>query len=73
MMKPVFIFKTTVATYAQIKSLKPKLDKLIQQADRWNFDLDDCDNILRVESTACNADEVIKTLQLAGYDCEELH
>ena len=73
MMKPVFVFKTSVATRAEIVKLKPKLDNLILQGERWNFDLEDCDNILRVESLTCNAEQVKEALQIAGYDCEELN
>lgn len=72
MMTPVFVFKTSVATGLEILKLKPKLDILLQHGERWNFDLEDCDNILRVESNACNADQVKKALQIAGYECEEL-
>jgi hypothetical protein len=71
-MKSVFVFKTSVATGAEVIKLKPMLDNLIRQGERWNFDLEDCDNILRVESVVCNAGQVITLLKVAGYDCEEL-
>jgi len=71
-MKPVFVFKTSVANRAAINHLKPLLDDLILHGDRWNFDLEDCDNILRVESASCHAAQVINVLEVAGYDCEEL-
>ena len=71
-MKPVLVFKTSVTNDADVRILKPQLNKLIRQGERWNFDLEDCDNILRVESTACNADQIKELVQVAGFVCEEL-
>lgn len=71
-MKPVFVFKTSVTTPAAVAKLKPLLDRLVQQDERWNFDLEDWENILRVESAACSASQVIEVLKTAGYDCEAL-
>lgn len=33
----------------QIKKLKPHIDKILPKAT-WNFDLQDCDKILRIDS-----------------------
>lgn len=71
-MKPVLVFKTSVTNNADVRILKPQLDKLIRQGERWNFDLEDCDNILRVESAVCNADQIKELVQVAGFVCEEL-
>ena len=71
-MKPVIVFKTSVTTTAAANGLKPLLDALIRQDERWNFDLQDRDHILRVESITCDAGQVIGVLNVAGYDCEEL-
>ena len=71
-MTPVFVFKTSVTTPAEVVKIKPLLDKLIQQGERWNFDLQDCDNILRMETKACDASRIIHVLNIAGYDCTEL-
>jgi hypothetical protein len=37
-----------------------------------NFDLEDCDKILRIESEAVNPDEISKHLNHSGYFCEVL-
>jgi hypothetical protein len=71
-MKQVFVMKTSVTTPSEVSHLKPLLDRLMHQGDRWNFDLDDCDKILRVESAAPNAVHVMRVLKVAGYACEEL-
>lgn len=71
-MKFIFVFKTSVATKTEVSKLKPGLNKLMQTGDRWNFDLEDCDHILRVESTVNKTDNIKDVLQVAGFDCEEL-
>lgn len=45
----IFVFKTSVKTKMQIKKLKPHIDKILPKAT-WNFDLQDCDKILRIDS-----------------------
>ena len=55
-----------------IHRVKPLLDRLIQTNDKWNFDLEDCDHILRVETWSTSASNIIDALENAGYRCEEL-
>ena len=67
----IFVFKTSVQTKMQIKKLKPHIDNLLPKA-RWNFDLDDIDQILRIE---CDGDIVlmiINLLKIHNFNCEEL-
>lgn len=72
-MKNVLIFKTSISKKKEIKQLRPVLNELLPQTDLWNFDLEDCDNILRVETQTLNADQVLNAIQNLGYFCEELH
>ncbi|MBG6234726.1 hypothetical protein IWX76_001294 [Pedobacter sp. CAN_A7] len=67
----IYVFKTSVETEQDIWKLKIGLDNLLPQA-KWNFDLDDCDRILRIDSQTENTHAVIKLLDDRGYDCEEL-
>jgi hypothetical protein len=67
----ISVFKTTVCSISQIQVLKPQLDKLFLFG-KWNFDLEDCDKILRIDSNSVISDIVIKLLQDNGYDCIEL-
>lgn len=67
----VFIFKTNVQTKNQIQSLKLELDSLFSET-HWNFDLEDCDNILRVESEYYIQETVIKLLKNNNFSCKEL-
>jgi hypothetical protein len=68
----VWVFKTSVQSRADIASLASSLNGLLQHRGGWNFDLEDCDNILRVESTALQSEEIIRLLQDQGYFCAEL-
>lgn len=71
-MNPVLVFKTSVTSRAEAARITPLLERLLQSGSRWNFDLEDWENILRVESNSCGAKEIIYTLNKAGYFCEEL-
>jgi hypothetical protein len=55
----------------QVKQLKPHFNKMLPKAT-WNFDLTDCDKILRVDSGENVVSEIIDLLHLHHYSCEEL-
>lgn len=67
----VFVFKTNVQSNSQIKSLKPILDRLLEGC-KWNFDLEDCDNILRIESKYDLVNNVVNVLKNQNFECVEL-
>jgi hypothetical protein len=67
----IFVFKTSVKTIRQIRILKPHIDKILSKA-RWNFDLDDIDNILRIDSEDNIVLIVIELLNMHNHNCEEL-
>ncbi len=67
----VFVFKTSVKNQTEIRFLGSYLNTLLREA-RWNFDLNDCDNILRIESQAEITEATIKLLQTRGFECVEL-
>lgn len=67
----IYIFKTSVSTESQVQKLKSYIDKLLP-ASKWNFDLEDCDNILRIDSEE-DIRYLIKTLfKIYDFECEEL-
>lgn len=67
----LIIFKTSVVTQTQVLQLKPILNALPLIAEH-NFDLDDCDNILRIVSTELQPQVICELLYTEGYSCEPL-
>lgn len=67
----IFVFKTSVKTKIQVKKLKPHIDKILPNV-KWNFDLEDCDKILRIESGENIVLRTIDLLNSHSYSCEEL-
>jgi len=67
----ILIFRTNVDTKKKVSRLKPLLTSVVA-IKQWNFDLDDCDYVLRIETTGLNTNYVEALLQNAGFDCTEL-
>lgn len=67
----IYVFKTSVKTRRQARRLKPHLDKLLPEA-KWNFDLEDCDKILRIDSEANISLPITNLLMAHQFNCEEL-
>ena len=67
----VEVFKTNIIR-------KGDADKMVQHLKQYlpaakiNFDLDDCDNILRIEYPLVSVVEVTKILTAQGFYCEVL-
>ena len=67
----VYVFRTDIFSEYDLEAV----DELLSQEQTivgWNVDRDDIDRVLRVESTAENAQELQQTLSKAGFFCEEL-
>lgn len=71
-MKTVLVFKTSVTSQSGINRVKHLLDAMLNENERWNFDLEDCDRILRVEAFHIQASEIEDQLKKAGFLCAEL-
>ena len=67
----IFVFKTSVKTTRQVKKLKPHIDNTLPGA-KWNFDLKDIDNILRIDSEENIVLIITDLLNIHNYNCEEL-
>lgn len=67
----IYVFKTTVETSEEVQALKMHLNSFIPNS-QWNFDLEDCDNILRVSSTEVAAKQIIDFLDKFQFQCVEL-
>ncbi len=66
----VYVFKTSLKK-RDVKIVKPFLDDTFPNA-QWNFDFDDCDRILRIESDKDVADLVCDCIGKLGFLCAEL-
>jgi hypothetical protein len=64
----IYVFKTTVNSKSKLEFATVLLSELLPHAS-WNFDLEDCDNILRIDSET-EVSEVV--LQNSIFDCIEL-
>jgi len=65
------IFKTNVENKRQAKSLLALLNQHFPSAE-INFDLDDCDSILRVKAEDFCLLIIIKILANEGFECQVL-
>lgn len=65
------VFKTNVQEVGQSKMI---LEKLLEHFPNStiNFDLEDCDKILRVHASSICNDSIIKLLNSYGFHCEVL-
>jgi hypothetical protein len=69
---PVQVYRTSVQNGAQVERLRPRLDLLVQEGGEWNFDLEDREKILRVDSTKRIGEHIMALLQDQGFTCSEL-
>ena len=67
----ILIFKTNLNNPELINQVQPFIQNM-QGIQRWNIDIQDCDNVLRIEATELSPRSVEAVLQNAGYYCEEL-
>lgn len=67
----ILVFKTNITDVKQVRKVSQFI-KSIPGVCKWNVDLQDCDNILRIEAEGITTSMVEDILQKAGYYCEEL-
>ena len=67
----ILIFKTNLTDVKRISDVEPSLD-VHPDIFKWNVDLNDEDNILRIITNSISGAEVENILQHEGYYCEEL-
>jgi hypothetical protein len=64
----IYVFKTSVDSPSKFESASVLLNELLPNS-LWNFDLEDCDNILRVDSEL-NVTALLQNNSI--FDCIEL-
>lgn len=67
----IFVFKTSVQNLKEVEYLSPHLNRLLTNS-KWNFDLEDCDNIFRVENCVKEANLIVSFFKSFGFECEQL-
>ena len=67
----IHVFKTSVKNKKHIRQLSPLLNNLLQQS-KWNFDLEDCDRILRIDTEENIVFEIVDLLNMHKFYCKEL-
>ena len=70
-MPMVEVFKTNIQNGRQATAMLKKLYELFPKC-RINFDLTDCDKILRVEGRIASPQKVIEAVTTGGYECQVL-
>ena len=66
----ISVYKTSL-TEGDLEVLKTVLNSLPKIA-KWSTDLEDCDNILRIESKYAIEQDIISILQAHSISCVEL-
>jgi hypothetical protein len=67
----ILVFRTNLHNLERVNALAPHLEN-INGIIKWNVDLKDVDNVLRIECNSLSADAISSSVQQAGYFCEEL-
>ena len=67
----VMVFKTSVSSTEDIEMIRTVLNRELPHI-KWNFDLEDCDNIFRVESWDISAKVITHLFNTLGFTCSEL-
>jgi hypothetical protein len=67
----VLVFSTNVSAPEQVTRVQPLLTSVQAIAD-FNFDLEDCDNILRVVADDLSPRYIETLMNNAGFVCTEL-
>lgn len=70
-MKAIRLFKTTVKNNRQVIKLTPQLNSLLEKR-KWNFDLTDCDRILRIEDENIPLQKLIFIMNENNHQIVEL-
>ncbi len=68
----VFVFRTNVTDVVHADALVKSLTTTFPSAV-INFDLEDCDNILRIACRDLSVHTILKVTQTCGIWCEELN
>lgn len=72
MLASIHIYKTNINSFEQIL----KMDSILSnhsKINKWTIDIDDCDKVLRIESTHSEINDIILSLKPFYIYCETLN
>lgn len=69
--KMIEVFKTDISNNAVAEIIAKHLQNILPEA-KINFDLEDCDNILRVEGNSMLVNTVAQQITALGFYCKAL-
>lgn len=67
----ILVFKTNVTSKKKVTKVDPLLSS-VPAIKQWNFDLEDCDKVLRIVTTGLKAGLVESILKTAGFHCQNI-
>jgi len=67
----IHVFKTNIGFARDVKKISPVLGEE-SRIKKWSVDVEDVDNVLRVEAHRIASTEIISLIRQCGYSCEEL-
>lgn len=67
----IIILRTNINNVSALSEVAGTLNA-DPQIQRWTLDLEDDENVLRIESNTLTTAEIINILQQAGYEAEDL-
>ncbi|POY36529.1 hypothetical protein C3K47_09120 [Solitalea longa] len=70
--RTIHIFKTNINDEPDVKAIASSLNDF-SDILKWNVAIDDCDKILRIESSETEPEGFIRLINTLGYACEELN
>ena len=70
--QPVLVFHTSVRSADDVAQLGPALEQVLTREERWTFDLEDRDRVLRIEAAQTTPHTVMKLMHGQGHECVEL-
>lgn len=71
-MQQVEVFRTNVSSIYAANKVLQELSQALPACE-ISFDLDDCDNVMRIAGKEIKVDEVLKRVNQLGYHCEILN
>lgn len=70
--QPVLVFRTSVHSADDVAQLRPALEQVLAREERWTFDLEDRDRVLRIEAAHTAPHAVVAIVQGHGHECVEM-